>query len=135
MKSLIRRGSRLRCALVTLASLAVTAVPIGIFAFNGFRYLNFLGWAAVGIAVWAIVAARSGFDPRSASYEESLDRGSKFWRSLAPRMRYDFMAFKVMLALFVLLFLALAVDQNLVAGVTSFMGAFCGPVLYNALRT
>ena len=135
MASLLQPGSRLRTALITLASLTGIAAMIRVVAFDDFRVTNFVSWAIIGIVVWAFHAACSGYDPRSADFDASISRGSQLWRSVGPRMRYDFMAFKVMLALFVLLFLALAVDQNLVAGITSFMGAFCGPVLYNALRT
>jgi hypothetical protein len=135
MSSLFQPGSRIRSALVTLTTLAIVAVPIGILAFDGFRYLNFLFWAAIGILVWSLYAARSGYDPRSESYDHSVKKGSRLWTSIGPRMRFDFMAFQVLLTLSGILLLAAAVMPFWVAGTTSFIGAAAGAILYSGIRS
>ena len=107
---------------------------IRVVAFDDFRVTNFVSWAIIGIVVWAFHAACSGYDPRSAEFDASINRGSQLWRSIGPRMRYDFIAFKSMLTILVLLVLSAALAPAVVEANSSFFGAAAGAILYDALR-
>ncbi len=134
MATFLQPGSRIRTGLIALASLAGIAAILRVFVFEDFRVTKFLCWAIIGMAVWALHAARSGYDPRSAEFDASVSRGSQLWRSVGPRMRYDFIAFKTMLTLVVLILLSAAFEPAVVEGSSSILGAITGAIFYDALR-